>query len=469
MNRKFALILLSVLAVFLTNAQEVTVKGTVAGGAGHLVRLIKYADQFSHVETTAAKTIVDPNGNFELKTSLKETSYLFFALDFKKSELYLKPGGKYELKIIYDSVPKNGSVYDRTEQPLPVEITAATDSLNFFISLFNRMYDNFVYNNFNLIYKRRDKKPLTEFSEVVQKRLPLSQYPYLKKYTRYMLASLEWVSHRLSDTKLLQQYFINKPVEYKNIAYTDLFHEWMKGYFKTALHPDTEYVKIINLLIEHSDYRLFDNLIQKDTLLKKDLRFRELVEMELLDQAWHEEGMIQSHIEDMYAYLAGHSKFPEHRSIAVNYLKKLHKLAYGTPAPGFTLPDVLGNERSLDEFRGKFVLLTFMNDHCNVCRKQLEQVNKIYRRESPKLQVITILKGNKYDETLSLFGQNNYEWPLLLLGNRILLLEDYDIRTFPSYILINPDGTIALAPAPMPEENLTLYIRNMMKRFEKGN
>ncbi len=331
------------------------------------------------------------------------------------------------------------------------------------------MYDNFVYRNFNVLYKRRDSRPITEFQNIVSNRLPIEKYPYLKMYADYTIASLRWVSHRLSDRNLLQQYFINQPAGYENIAYTDLFHEVMKGYFKSVLHPDTDYRKIVSLLIDSADYRDFDKLIQKDTLLKKDDRFRELVEMELLKQIYFEKNIKQNHIETIYAYLAANSRFPEHRTIAVDYLKKLHRLAYGTPAPGFVLPDIMGNERTLDDYKGKFVLLNFIKTDCKICEKQLEQTDKIYRQKSPGLQVITILSGDNTDRTIELFSQNNYDWPLLLLGNKILLLESYDVRAFPAYVLINPDGTIAMAPAPMPEENLLFFINSMMKSFKTGN
>ena len=469
MNRMHFVSILFILSAITAFSQEVTVSGRVIGGEGHLVRLIKYADQFSHVQTTLAQATVGKNGDFRLTTGLKQTVYAFFALDLKKSGLYLVPRSSYTLEIHYDSISGKGSVFDRSEQPLPINIIAASDSLNFYISLFNRMYDNFVYRNFNILYKRRDSRPVTEFQNIVSNRLPLEKYPYLKMYADYTIASLKWVSHRLNDRKLLQNHFINKPVGYENIAYTDLFHELMKGYFQSALHPDTDYRKIVSLLIDSADYQTLDKLIQKDTLLKKDSRIRELAEMELLEQCYYEEGMNRENIETIYAYLAANSQFPGHRTIAVDYLKKLHRLAHGTPAPGFILPDVLGNERSLEDYKGKFVLLTFMNPGCKICEKQLEQIDKIYRQKSPGLQVITILSGDNPDGTIKLFNQNNYEWPLLLLGNKILLLESYDVRAFPAYILINPDGTIAMAPAPMPEENLLFFINNMMKSFKTGN
>ena len=45
-------------------------------------------------------------------------------------------------------------------------------------------------------------------------------------------------------------------------------------------------------------------------------------------------------------------------------------------------------------------------------------------------------------------------WPLLDLGDNILLLEDYNVRTFPEYILIRKGNKIGEAPAPSPERYL---------------
>jgi hypothetical protein len=43
----------------------------------------------------------------------------------------------------------------------------------------------------------------------------------------------------------------------------------------------------------------------------------------------------------------------------------------------------------------------------------------------------------------------------------------YHVRTYPTYVLINPDGTVAYATMPMPDENMELMINRFIARFSQ--
>ncbi len=464
--------ILSLLLVFfvqLVYSQPVTVEGRVEGGNKNLIRVIKYADLFSHYipDGALASCVTDKDGNFSLKFDLKNTTYAFFSLDLKKSEIYLTPGGTYILKVKRDSTLDKGSIFDKVENPLPVTIISATDSLNQYISLFNVMFNNFVYNNFMSIYKRHNMSVINDFRKTVDKTFNTAVSEYFKNYVEYTVATTVWLSRNGGSKSMLRDYFVNKPVLYDNIAYTDFFHEFFKGYFNSPLRKDVNYDSILNLINSGAGYSKLDSLIKKDTILAQNERLLQLVEMEVLKECYYDKTADRKNVENLFGELAAKSKYDENRKIAVNYLKRFHRLAYGTPAPDFQLPDIAGNERTLDDFKGKFVLLTFMNTGCKICNKQLENVEKIADSYSVSVKVVTILSGNNASETIRFFREKGYDWTVLLLGNKITLLEDYDVKTFPAYILLNPDGTVALAPAPMPDENLDFFIQRSIKIFKK--
>ncbi len=455
--------------VFSAYSQSVTVKGRVEGANENLVRIMKYADQFSHFleQEPLASTVTDGQGNFSITFDLEKTTYAFLALDLKKSEIYLTPGSTYVLEIINDSSLQKGSVFDRAEKPLPVKILSSSDSLNQYISAFNVMFDHFVYNNFMSIYKRHDRKIIDDFKKTVNDTFKTGMSDYFKNYVEYTIASTVWLSRNGSTKKLLKEYFIGKPVLYENIAYTDFFHEFFKGYFNSPVRKDVTYDSVVNLINAGKDYLRFDTYLKNDTLLAQNARVRQLVEMELLKECYYDKSVDAANVENIFGELAARSRYSENRNIAVNYLKRFHRLAYGTPAPGFQLPDIMGKETQLGDFKGKFVLLTFMNTGCKICEKQLEDISKIEERYSEALKIVTVLSGKNPSETIKFFRNKGYGWTLLLLGNKITLLEDYDVKAFPAYILLNPDGTIAMAPAPMPDENLDFFVQRMIKSFGK--
>ncbi len=453
-------------------SSTVTVKGKVENGDKNLIRIIKYADLFSRFVPgrALASTVTDENGNFSLKFELKNTAYAFFALDLKKSEIYLNPGATYLLKVKNDtSLLNKGSIFDKEENPLHVELISSTDSLNQNISLFNTMFDNFVYNNFMSIYKRHDMKVIDEFKKTVDKTFTTALKGYFKNYVEYTVATTVWLSRNGNSKKMLRNYFVNREVLYGNIAYADFFREFFKGYFKSPSRKDVKYDDIVPLVNSGGGYESFDSLIKKDTLLARNGQLLQLVEMEVLKECYYDKSVNRQNVENILGELAAKSKYPEIGEIAVNYLKRFHRLAYGTPAPGFQLPDILGNETTLDDFKGKFVLLTFMNTGCKICEKQLENVQKIAGRYPVALKTVTVISGKNSSETIKFFRQKGYDWTLLLLGDKITILEDYDVKAFPAYVLLNPDGTVAMAPAPMPDENLDYFIQRIIKIFKKRN
>lgn len=79
--------------------------------------------------------------------------------------------------------------------------------------------------------------------------------------------------------------------------------------------------------------------------------------------------------------------------------------------------------------------------------------------------VISIVSGTANDELIEFAGDRNYNWPIVSIDNDILLLEDYKVKVFPTYIFINPDGTIAYVHLPMPEESMELYIKRFMNNY----
>ena len=52
---------------------------------------------------------------------------------------------------------------------------------------------------------------------------------------------------------------------------------------------------------------------------------------------------------------------------------------------------------------------------------------------------------------------------LLDLDDDILLLEEYQIRTFPDYIILRKGGKIGMAPAPAPDQYLDYHVRRIYK------
>lgn len=460
MKKRLAIFLfiLFTLTVFSQNA---TIVGTASGQPGKLVRIIDYADQFSRLEHTIAQTQTNISGEFFMQIEVSKTTFAFLALDLEKGEFYLSPGASYEFNILTDTVLRKQSIFDRL--PLNFTLVATDDGIQLAIEEFNIAYNDFIYNNIKNIYRSKDKSVVMNFVVEMQEKYANNQPDYVSNYVDYSLASLLWLSKKESNRQILENYFINKPVLYDNIQYTDFFKEFFKNYFDNEkIYTYEEFILAIN---NAEPISIVDKLLIRDEQLALDRRIREIVVMLLLSRNYYNRDVNKERIISKLIDISHNSEYKENRVIAENFIIKLQELQKGTIAPGFTLIDSNNSSVSLDDFNGKFVLLSFVKEDCNICNFHTQLLNDIKKQNGDKFEIVTIIVGDNIDK-LAMFAQKNgYNWPILKLGDNILLLEDYKIRAYPSYIFINPDGTIAYANLPMPDENMDMYLLRFMSRY----
>jgi len=445
-------------------SQQVVMTGKAAYAPNELVRVIVYGDQFSHLEKTIASTRTDAWGVFSLEFNVQNTDFAFLAVGLKKGEFYLKPASTYVFNVLQDT-SEPGSIFD--EIPLQFEMTAKDGGLNDAIGRFNENYNRFVYENANRIYKGRDRKLITDFGAASLTQSANQDDAYFSDYVEYTLASLEWVSSRMPSEEIISNYFIKKNILYNNIQYTDFFAEFFKAYLGN--NSFFSYDDVNGAINHSSTYATFDKLLQQDTLLVKDKQVRELAATQILARRYNNPDISQKKVIDLFTDLGKNSDYPEIRKISLNYINKLQYLNYGTPAPAFSLKDSEGEQVSLKKLEGKFIMLNFVKAGCQLCLAQFQAISEIIEPVQSKWQVLTIVYGPDFNKVAQYAKERAYNWPFLMLDNDILLLEKYNIRTYPAYVLINPDGTIAMATAPMPDEMLDMYMNKLVLKYEKAH
>ena len=446
-------------------AQQVVVEGIASGQTKCLVRLITYADQFSMLEETVAMDTVGADGSFMLSTGISQTQIALIALDLKKAEIFIEPNHTYSLKLDKESSEEKGSIYEQS--PLGYEIVGE-QGINAAIWEFNSMYNTFLLSNFKAIYQSRNSSVINEFKLEVGKRFETVSNKYFDNYVKYKIASLELASRKKDEGILIETYFLNSEILYNNVEYSSLFKEVFNNYFLSGI-SGIDYARLIETVNFSTNYKRIDELITEgNPKLASDRRLRELIGIIGLAKLYNTREFKRNNILKLLLQIERNSTFAEHREIAANYSKKLQKLKYKSPAPAFTFNDQNGNKVSSNDLKGEFTLLSFVQGDCGVCISQISQIDEIRQMFKGKLKMLTLVSGGKAAAIENFMYERDYEWPVLAVDN-ILLLEDFDIRVYPTYILLNPDGSIALAPTPMPDENLAQHILGMMKQWEKNN
>lgn len=127
----------------------------------------------------------------------------------------------------------------------------------------------------------------------------------------------------------------------------------------------------------------------------------------------------------------------------VEYKKKQELLTSGnTEAPNFTLKNLEGNEVSLSDFRGKWVILDFWGSWCPWCIKGFPELKEAYEKYSGRLEIIGI--DCNEDEAAWKAGVEKYELPWVHVYNPkdSNVLPEYGVRAFPTKAIINPEGIV---------------------------
>jgi peroxiredoxin len=137
-------------------------------------------------------------------------------------------------------------------------------------------------------------------------------------------------------------------------------------------------------------------------------------------------------------------------------------LAFGAPAPAFSLSGLYGETMTLDALRAaeKPVLLLFTDPTCVPCNAMMGDVGKWQRDLSEKLTIAVVTRGSLEDNR-NKAKQHNLTHVLMQQDNEVA--DAYQTYGTPTAVLVRPDGTIGSAAAGGAQQ-----IRTLVKQAAEG-
>lgn len=141
----------------------------------------------------------------------------------------------------------------------------------------------------------------------------------------------------------------------------------------------------------------------------------------------------------------------------------------------FTALDKDGKEVKLSNFKGKKVYINTWASWCGPCVKEIPELEKVYQKLKNTSDVVflsitspnddmfknTSPADKSKDTILSKAKELGATYPVLFDVNDRFFV-NYTIRSFPTHIFINSDGTInEQIPGMMNEEILEQHIKNL--------
>ena len=112
-------------------------------------------------------------------------------------------------------------------------------------------------------------------------------------------------------------------------------------------------------------------------------------------------------------------------------------------APDFAFTSSEGEHITLEDLRGKVVLLDFWGTWCPPCVESVPELRNLYKRYSKDgtFTIIGISSDNDEQEWREFTVKNKMVWPQYRDENH-QILRAYGIRAFPTYILIDHEGIV---------------------------
>ena len=453
MRRKI-IALLFILLSFMASAQNVTITGR-SNKTNALIRLFVYEDLVNETGILLDQSQTDAMGHFILEGSVKQNLPARIYVGLEPVDLVLTPNANYDIEII---VPEKKDDVSYFEKELPtIRVKRATDKGIYRQVIYSEEIINaYMTEHFNQIYRGRQLRYIDSIQNAISREVPDIKSDYVKNHNRYKIAAIKLGISTDGGKKIIKDYYDGQPVLYSQSAYIDLFKEMFDGYFNSAAYDS----HLVNDAFAQGPATL-KKYLNTDPLMANNPQLAELITIYNLQKLCYGERGTSRLAKDHLNQLKSQTKYPEHKTIISDFFEKFNRLAPGAAATDFTLQDRNGNDVSLSDYKDRLVLLQFVDDTSPVSEYQFSELRSLHNQWQDTVQILTIASHEKMDFYKQQFAEKKQDWPLLDLGNNILLLEAYNVRTFPEYILIRKDNKIGEAPAPSPERYLGERVRRL--------
>jgi hypothetical protein len=441
--------------LFLTaTAQNVTITGR-SNQTNTLVRLFAYEDLVNETGILLDQGQTDAQGHFILEGKVKQILPARVYVGLEYVDLILTPNATYDIEIIVPEQEENVSYFEKETPTIRVK-RASDKGIYRQIVYSEEIVNGYMMEHFNQIYRGRQMRYIDSIQNAISREVPDIKSEYVKNYNRYKIAAIRLGISADGGKKIIKDYFDGQPVLYTQSAYIDLFKELFDGYFNSASYDS----HLLNDAFMEGPTS-FKKYLDTDPIMSNNPRLAELITIYNLQKLCYGDRNTSRLAKDHLNYIKERTKYAEHKAIIGDFFTKFNLLAAGTDAPEFTLKDSNGKKVSLSDFKDGLVLLQFVDGYSAVSEYQFAELRSLHHQWQDTVQILTIATHEKLDFFKKQFVEKRQDWPLLDLGDNILLLEAYNVRTFPEYILIRKGNKIGEAPAPSPERYLDERVRRL--------
>lgn len=451
------------------NAQQVVIKGNAKTYAGEELKWHCYEDLITYKERELATCVVSEKGDFEFKFNIDETLNSFIHLSVFKGFLFIEPGKEYKIVLPQkvEKLPEDelNPFFKEMEFYVTV-LNEDSTGLNNSIKKFDDLYENFLKFAIQKYKGNLNKTVVDSIVTALENSLILKDNKYFNNYKKYKFASLRMATVQRNKEKMIKDNFQNRPILYQNTAYMEVFNQLFTNYLSYL--SNTEHGKEIPyFLIKLKSLEKIRSAMDSVEYLTNDT-LQELIIAKSLFDNFYKDDYPRESILFMLDSVSKKSSNKENNLIANNILENLTTLLPNYLAPDFDLVNKKGKNVSLVDFKDEFIYLNFINPNSYTCLQELEVLKQMHQRKYELFNIVSICVCKDVKEMKDFVSKNKYDWPFLFYDKNNELLKKYNVKVYPTYYLINPDGKLVMAPAfPPTEETFEARYYDILKSWKK--
>jgi len=455
--RTFLMIILLVASLGATGRAYTTILGNIQGSSVNRIRLYTWSDQVTYMNKKLAAGTINEEGDFNLIVELAATTQAFFYIGNIRADIILEPGKSYEIQ--FDQYPPISYLETRNmilqrETLGYTIINQPEDEINKIMGQASAMYNQFLADHYmDLYYKRYPV--IDAFIDTFFLRFGHYTEPFIRQMVDYRIANLKLAGYKINLREAHSLWLRNVDLLYDHPDFMEFFNQIFSNYLTTR-QKNYNYNDLLTAINDRGSYFALSDMLGRDTVLRNE-QLRELVMIKGLAEIYNHRDFDQEQVARIVNHIANSSKFPEHRTIARNLLFLNKRFSTGMAAPDFSLPDRNGMLHSISNYQGKYLYIVFFTSNCVPCLSELRYLQTIYPELKEDMEVLGIGLDPDSAKLWEMIEQQPLPWPVVHFNNDFELTDRFNIRSYPFFMLIRPDGTFESYGVRPPSNRFKLW------------
>jgi hypothetical protein len=448
-------------ACVVLTGQTVSIKGSGTGYKNAELKFFLQTDPITKRLKPLSTIYCDESGKFSYDMACSGNAIIFIRAGIYNFHLYVTAGSGYEL-LLQDYVPKSASEEQNPffiEAELVPEIINNQKDVNNFIRIFDSEYNpvfNFVAES---VFRNYKKDEIQQQISRLDKYTEIKMVPYYDNYVKCRMVMLNLVASSAKQIQTEAAQFISSNFNSDNQAFTDLADQMFSGYFNIISSGPLK--DLFEQAIARASFTELESVILRDNkITNKELA--DYVILLNLNADYYERNLPGENIRKIVTIIKSQGESVFIRNVASVLLDKINSSLPGNIPPEISLLSNNGKLMSLKDFRGKYLLLGFVRSDNMASITELGIINMWQNKYTGDFQVVTILADKNFKSATESLKKHGFSWTFLDGSKSDNLEFAYDLKMYPSFLLLDREGKIIADPCQYPSEDLEHTINKII-------